>query len=197
MKHPLDSARLYRLWQWPFVAQKVRRFRERAILESSTQVLDIGCGPGTNSRLFAGTRYFGVDRDPGYIHAAAQLGMRVAVGDAAALPVRPGTQFDCVFVNSLTHHLTDAQVDAMLAHAVRVMHPLGRLHVIDLVVPEHGIARRLALADRGEHPRALAPLRDLLARHVVLDHEEPFRLTLATVPLWAMIYFSGTPRATV
>lgn len=194
MRHPLDSALLYRAWQWPFVAQKVACFRRRAALEPSTRVLDIGCGPGTNAGLFAGTRHIGLDRDAGYVRSAAGRGMRVMVGDAAALPLAAGAGFDCVFVNSLLHHLTDAQVESMLARVVQVMHPDGRLHVIDLVVPPRGIGRRLALADRGEHPRTLSALRTLLARHVALEHEEPFRLTLAGVPLWAMIYFCGSPR---
>ena len=195
MRHPLDVALLYRLWQLPFVDQKVLRFRRQTVLGSDTRVLDVGCGPGTNAALLAGTKYLGFDRDAAYIRAAHRLGLSAIVGDAVALPLRPVPAFDCVFVNSLLHHLSDAQVDALLAQASALLHAGGQLHVIDLVVPaQRGIARTLARSDRGEHPRALSDLRALLGRHFTLDIEEPFRLTLARVPLWAMVYFRGTAK---
>lgn len=192
MRHPLDLAPLYRLWQLPFVAQKVAAFRRQVVLGPTTRVLDIGCGPGTNGSLFAGTRYLGIDRDAGYIRSARQRGLQVMVGDAAALPLRPVQSFDCVLVNSLLHHLDDAQVRALLLRAASLVGARGQLHVIDLVVPaQRGIARSLALADRGDHPRTVPHLRSLLAQQFALDVEEPFRLTLAGLPLWAMIYFRG------
>lgn len=194
MKHPLELAPLYRLWQRPFVAQKVRSFRQRVALDVTTRVLDVGCGPATNASLFAATRYVGLDFDPNYVRSARALGLNVMVGDAGALPIRSAPIFDVVFVNSLLHHLTDEQVTAVMTRASRVLAPTGRLHVIDLHVPGTGIARRLALADRGEHPRELSHLRSLITPHFEVEHEETFRLSLAGIPLWAMVYFSGTPR---
>jgi SAM-dependent methyltransferase len=195
MRHPLDLAPLYLLWQLPFIAQKVRGFRQRAVLGPDTRVLDVGCGPGTNASLFAGTRYMGVDRNIGYIRSARQRGLQVLVGDAAALPIRVARPFDCVFVNSLLHHLDDTQVLALLTHAAALVRSQGQVHVIDLVVPERwGVARSLALADRGDYPRALPHLRSLVARHFDLDVEEEFRLTLVGLPLWAMVYYRGTAR---
>ncbi len=195
MRHPLDLAPLYRLWQLPFVAQKVAAFRRRMVLGPTTRVLDVGCGPGTNAVLFKGTHYVGIDRDRAYVRSARQRGMQVIAGDAAALPVRSGRPFDCVFVNSLLHHLDDAQVVSLLTHAATLIGANGYLHVIDLVVPEHrGIARSLAHADRGNHARSLEHLRSLLARHFDLDVEEPFRLRLAGLPLWAMVYYRGTAK---
>jgi len=195
MRHPLDLAPLYRLWQLPFVAQKVEAFRRRVVLEPATRVLDIGCGPGTNAKLFAGTDYVGIDRDLGYVRSACQRGLRVIAGDAAALPIRSDRPFDCVFVNSLLHHLDDGQALALLTSAATLVGPNGQLHVIDLVVPERrGIASALAHADRGEHPRTRSHLRSLLVRRFDLNVEEPFRLRLAGLPLWAMVYYRGTAR---
>ena len=146
--------------------------------------------------MFADTRYLGVDRNMGYVRSARARGIRVIAGDAAAIPIRSTQPFDCVFVNSLLHHLDDAQVLALLTHAAALVRSHGQVHVIDLVVPEgRGVARALALADRGDHPRTLPHLRSLVAQHFNLDVEEQFRLTLAGLPLWAMVYYRGRAKS--
>lgn len=194
MQRLLAHPRVYALWQAPFVRQKLAPFLACNEVAAIRRVLDVGCGPGTNAGLFVGKDYLGVDLDPGYVaRARARFGPRFRVGDAAALDVADFGAVDCLFVNSLTHHLDDTAAERLLCRTDLVTGD-GRLHLIDLHLPERGVSRRLALADRGEHPRPLDRLRDLVARHWVIDVEAPFALTLAGLDLWAMVYLRAAPR---
>ena len=67
----LERPGVYLAWQRPFVASKlapVWRHNDRSTIR---RVLDVGCGPGTNSAEFAGLDYLGVDLNPSYIAACA------------------------------------------------------------------------------------------------------------------------------
>ena len=191
MKHPLDTAGLYLAWQAPFVDQKMAPLRRRNPGLPFERVLDVGCGPGVNAGAFAHTDYLGIDLDAGYIATArARHGDRFLVGDAGNLQLPAGTAFDCVLVNSLLHHLDDAQVRALLRSVRHVLLPGGAIHVIDLFVPEAmGLPRTLARADRGRYPRPLSDLRALLASECDIRGEEEFTLHLGALTLWRMVYF--------
>lgn len=191
MKHPLDTAGLYLAWQAPFIAQKMAPLRRRHPGLRFQRVLDVGCGPGVNAGAFAHTGYLGVDLDAGYIATArARHGDHFLVGDAGDLRLPADAAFDCVLVNSLLHHLTDAQVRALLRSVRQVLLPDGAIHVIDLIVPtSSGVPRMLALADRGRHPRPLSDLRALLAAECDIRVEEEFTLHAGPVTLWQMVYF--------
>lgn len=184
----------YALWQAPFVAQKVAPFRHHNDPRSMQRVLDVGCGPGTNRSLFPTADYLGVDLDPGYVtRACARFGPQFRVGDAANLDVAGFAPVDCLFVNSLTHHLDDAALGGLLRRTELVT-ATGCLHVIDMYLPEAGIPRRLALADRGDHPRPLPALREAISRFWAIDTEHTFFLQLGGIRLWAMVYFRAHPR---
>ena len=196
MKHILDHPLMYAAWQAPFIAQKVAPFRRHNPGLPFGRVLDVGCGPGTNRALFADHAYVGLDLDSGYVaRSKRRSGGSVLVGDAARLPFRAGPLFDCVFINSLLHHLDDAQVRLLLHDASRLLTAGGTVHVIDLVVPEaRTLARALAGRDRGRHPRTLAALRRVLEEVLVPNVEQQFPLRLGPIALWQMVYVRGTPR---
>ena len=194
MKSLLAHPRLYAMWQAPFVRQKLGPVLAHNDLRRIDSVLDIGCGPGTNAALFATKAYRGIDIDAGYVaEARARHGERFVVGDASDLRVNEIEPADCVFVNSLTHHLTDEALRRLLER-VDLAAPGGRLHVIDLHLPRRGIGHWLARLDRGEHPRSLARLRELIEECWCVEVAEPFSLTLGPIPLWAMVYFRARPR---
>lgn len=195
MRRVLDHPRVYALWQAPFVHQKLAPFVAHNRLAAIRKVLDVGCGPGTNAALFADKEYLGIDLDAGYVERATRrFGPRFRQGDAGAMEVPDFAPVDCLFINSLTHHLDDATMERLLGRGDLVTGN-GKLHLIDLYLPPGGIARRLALADRGEHPRPLAELRALIDRHWAIEVEEPFTLRLAGIDLWAMVYFRAAPRS--
>lgn len=194
MRRLLELPGIYALWQAPFVEQKVAPFRRQNAPDTIGRVLDVGCGPGTNRPLFATAEYLGVDLDPKYVaRATARYGPRFRVGDAAALDVADFGPVDCLFTNSLTHHLDNDALRRLLDRTDLVT-PGGSLHLIDMYLPDGGIPRRLALADRGDHPRSLGDLRHAVERAWAIEIEHVFPLRLFGVTLWSMVYFRARPR---
>lgn len=188
----LESPAVYRLWQSLAMADRKLDPVSEADIASARRVLDLGCGPGTNAHRFAGAeRYVGVDLNPRYVASAGKRHPgRFLVGDAARLDL-PGESFDFVLVNSLLHHMDDAAVEAALDGIGALLEEDGRVHVLDLVLPEEpGVARWLARRDRGDHPRSLDAWRDLLGARFETIVFEPYALE-RVVPLWRMVYFKG------
>ena len=102
-------------------------------------------------------------------------------------------QFDFILMNSLLHHIDDAGADHILSQLTRMLSPDGRIHILDLVLPDHlSIALVLARKDRGQHPRPLAAWRTLFERHFKLELFEPYPLRAGRLTLWNMVYFRGS-----
>jgi SAM-dependent methyltransferase len=124
-------------------------------------VLDVGCGPATDTlplagRVAPGGRVMGVDHDPEMIAeaerraAAAGHGGEVEhrIADACALPFPDGA-FDAARSERLFLHL--AEPERALAEMVRVVRPGGRVVVLDtdwgtrsVDAPEPDLERRMA-----------------------------------------------------
>jgi SAM-dependent methyltransferase len=192
----LARPRVYLAWQRPFVATKlgpVWTHNERANIR---RVLDVGCGPGTNSAEFAGLDYLGVDINPAYIaHARRKHRGAFDVADVRTGSIPGQGTYDFVLLNSLLHHLDDDAASSLLSDVRRYVSADGHIHVIDLVLPERsGMPRLLALADRGGHPRSLAAWRALLSEHYDEVVFEPFAVPSRGPMLWSMVYFKGRPR---
>jgi SAM-dependent methyltransferase len=58
---------VYRLWQAPFLAQKLAPLFRHNDVPHAKHVLDVGCGPGSNTRWFLHADYVGLDLEPAYI----------------------------------------------------------------------------------------------------------------------------------
>jgi SAM-dependent methyltransferase len=189
LEHPL----VYRAWQAPFEAAKLRPVFRHNDLSRVSRVLDVGCGPGTNARDFRHAEYLGVDINPRYVaEARRRYGREFVVGDVTSWRPAAGARFDFILVNSLLHHLDDANVRRTLATLRDVLSEGGHLHLLELVLPaEPGMARLLARADRGHFSRSLEHWRALcedLFEPVVF---EPYELRGFGIALWNMIYFKG------
>jgi SAM-dependent methyltransferase len=192
----LELPLVYRTWQAPFASAKLKPFLANLDLASTRRVLDVGCGPGTNARVFAGAEYVGIDINPDYIRtAASRFPGRWVVGDVTDESVLPDQQFDCVFANSLMHHLDDEAVRSLLGRMARLTAPGGKVHVLDLVLPPHASAgRMLARLDRGRFARPLDRWRALFNEHLREERFQPYSFGLPYVPLWDMVYFTGVPK---
>jgi SAM-dependent methyltransferase len=192
----LEVPAVYRLWQAPFANAKLRPFLEHLDLKRVRRVLDVGCGPGTNAAVFREKEYVGIDVNPEYIATASRRHQgRFVVGDVADEQVLPNERFDCVFANSLMHHLPDEVVRSLLRRMARLTTPDGGVHVLDLVLPERvSAARLLARLDRGRFARPLGEWRALFTEHLEERHLELYPLGLPGVPLWWMVYFHGVAR---
>ena len=192
----LELPLVYRAWQAPFASAKLKPFLAHADLGRTRRVLDIGCGPGTNARVFAGCEYVGIDINPDYIRtASSRYPGRWVVGDVTDETIFPDQQFDCVFANSLMHHLDDGAVRNLLRRMARLTAAGGKVHVLDLVLPPNASAGRLlARLDRGRFARPIAHWRTLFTECLREELCEPYAYGLPFVPLWDMVYFAGVPR---
>jgi SAM-dependent methyltransferase len=140
--HPLTVAQLAQLDH--FHTRGILATTELASaadLESSTRVLDLGCGIGGPARYLAATfgcRVTGVDLSPAFIDTAVYLTARCGlservtfhVGDALQLPFENG-MFDRVFLQHVAMNIADRA--ALYAEIRRILVPGGRFATYDLV----------------------------------------------------------------
>jgi ubiquinone/menaquinone biosynthesis C-methylase UbiE len=105
--------------------------RRELRLEPGVRTLDLGCGPGTFSDLFAQEDYWGADLNPRYIEYARRACRgNFLVSDARKVNL-PDGQFDQVLIFAMLHHLPDSDVRQVLAEARRLLAPGGRALVIE------------------------------------------------------------------
>ena len=192
----LELPLVYQTWQAPFASAKLKPFLAYANLERTRRVLDVGCGPGTNARVFAGRDYVGIDINSDYIRTAASRHPgRWVVGDVTNETIFPNEQFDLVFANSLMHHLDDGAVRNLLGRMARLTAPGGKVHVLDLVLPaQPSTGRLVARLDRGRFARPIESWRALFNEHLREERFEPYAFGLPWLPIWQMVYFVGVPR---
>ena len=111
-------------------------------LESSTRVLDIGCGIGGPARYLAATfgcKVTGVDLSPGFIDAATYLTARCKLSDRVAFQIADALHLpfeDAAFDTVLLQHVAmniEART-ALYAGVGRILTPGGRFATYDLVL---------------------------------------------------------------
>lgn len=127
----------------------------RAFLEDVDyrSVVDIGCGPGTWTKLARGP-YLGIDNSASFIASARRRyrrrpDTRFVEGDATSL--EPDIPYDLALLISVLHHLDEAETE-------RLLHWIARkaryLFVLDLYpIESNPLSRFLYGMDRGDHIR--------------------------------------------
>ena len=192
----MENTLAYRVWQAPFAERKLAPFMAHNDLSQVRRVLDVGCGPGTNTHHFATADYLGIDFNAAYIESArARHGREFIVADVTTYEVAPDQRFDLIIANSLFHHIDTANTQRILAHLATLLSDDGHVHILDLVLPPRpSISRFLARADRGDYPRPLEEWRDIFSRSFEPVVFEPYPLGVAGVTLWDMVYFKGRAR---
>ena len=192
----MENTLAYRVWQAPFAERKLAPLYAHNDVATARRVLDVGCGPGTNTAHFAHADYLGIDFNPAYIDdARLRHGREFVVADVTKYEVAPDQRFDLILANSLFHHIDTASTQRILAHLATLLSDDGHVHVFDLVLPERpSISQFLARADRGEFPRPLEEWRSLFTAAFEPVVFEPYPLGAAGMTLWNMIYFKGRAR---
>ena len=186
----LEHPAVYAAWQAPFVAQKFapveRHLKDRRV----RRVLDVGCGPATNAPRFAGADYVGVDINEHYLAIArTKHPGRFVQADLQTADLSPLGSFDTILVNSFLHHLSDEAVTRILRQLQHLLEPDGRVHMLELVLPERrSVARLMARLDRGRFARPLEAWRVLFAAHF---DQVVFETYTVGPGLWSMLYFQG------
>lgn len=193
----LEYPLVYRLWQAPFAEQKFAALLAHNDLRRVRRVLDVGCGPGTNTHHFAQSDYLGVDLNERYVRTARQRHERNFVAaDVRGYRTKPGDRFDFVLVNSFLHHLATEQVLDILTHLGSLLTEDGHIHILELVLPEEiSMARLLARWDRGHFARPLNDWHTIFNQVFKPVTFEPYPLAAMGVTLWNMVYFKGRCRA--
>ena len=199
MRLPADvlaSASAYRVWQMPFAEQKFAPILRHNDLGTARRVLDVGCGPGTNTGYFGTADYLGLDINESYVaYARRRYRRRFLTADVCRYSGEGDGRFDFILINSFLHHIEDDAAVEILRRLAALLDPHGFVHILDLVLPaDPGVARFLARNDRGAFPRATSRWQAMFEevfRRVVF---EPYRLTLGGVTLWQMVYFKGGPK---
>jgi SAM-dependent methyltransferase len=191
-----EHTAVYRAWQAPFAERKFAPVRQHNDLSRVRRVLDVGCGPGTNTHWFAGMDYLGIDINPAYIaDARSRTGRTFIVADVTTYEVDPSERFDFIFLNSLLHHIDTASVRRLLAHLATLLADDGHIHILDLVLPDRpSIGKALAEWDRGDYPRPLVDWQELFGQHFEPTLVEPYPLGAFGLTLWNMVYFKGRRR---
>jgi len=192
----LEQTLVYRTWQAPFAEQKFLPVLERNDLTSVRRVLDVACGPGTNTRHFAHADYLGIDVNEKYIQdARRRYGREFLVADACKLDSVCKEPFDFILINSFLHHLNTKDVLEVLSSLDTRLAPDGHIHILELVLPEErSIARLLARWDRGDFSRPLPEWQALLSKVFTQVLFEPYSLSAMGTVLWKMVYFKGKPK---
>jgi len=189
----LEQTFVYSLWQAPFASAKLAPLLAHNDIDCARRVLDVGCGPGTNTPLFAHADYLGIDINPNYIaHAQRKYSRQFAVADASSYDQPIGTGYDVILVNSFLHHVGDSDAHTILRRLQSWLSPDGHMHLLELVLPEeHSLQRFMARRDRGEYPRHFEDWRAMFAQHLDIVVCEPYKLGTLGIKLWNMIYCKG------
>ena len=130
-------------WFEPGPSASVRLAVDERFLRPNSEVLDVGCGAGSNLLFLAerGFRVHGIDLSPGAIAAAraravqAQVAVDAQEGDALAIPFSEGT-LDAVVDIGCFHTLPFSRRDRYAREVHRVVRPGGSF-VLSWVAREH------------------------------------------------------------
>jgi SAM-dependent methyltransferase len=192
----LEHPWVYETWQAPFASEKFAPVARSLEGRAPGRVLDVGCGPGINAQRFAGAEYVGVDINDDYLTVArSKYRGHFMQADLEHADLSSLGQFDMILINSFLHHLQDSSVHRILGQVETLLDPNGRVHILELVLPEHlSVARVMARLDRGRYARPLDAWRELFASHFEPLSVEPYLLGKR---LWAMVYFQGRARRCV
>jgi len=189
----LEQTVVYSLWQAPFAAEKVAPVLKHNDLRSVRRVLDVGCGPGTNTKYFADSDYLGIDINPGYIDSARRKHNRAFIAaDVTAYEDDGAGKFDFILVNSFLHPINDADAHKVLSRLTQWLTPDGHLHIVELISSgDHSFARLLANWDLGKYLRRLEKWRDIFEKHMNIVVFEPYPIKLVGSTLWNMTCRKG------
>lgn len=193
----LENPLVYKLWQGPFVEQKLAPLRRSGAIANARRVLDVGCGPGTNTASFARSEYVGVDINPKYVeYARRRFGREFVAADITQSTLPGSGEFDFILVNSMLHHIDRDAAGVLLRNLSMLLSMDGYVHVLDIVLPERqwSVPWILARLDRGDFVRPLDELFTLVNNAFEIADFQRYPLSAGGITLWDFVYFKGRSR---
>lgn len=189
----MENTAAYSLWQAPFAGKKFAPILAYNDLRQARRVLDVGCGPGTNTPHFAHTNYLGIDHNLRYLqHARRRYGRDFLAADITRPALAPAARFDFILVNSFLHHIDTPGTCGILSEVDSLLTADGHVHILEPVLPPRpSVARLLARLDRGEFPRPVDEWKQIFGETFETEIFKPYQLTGLGATLWEMIYFKG------
>ena len=145
---------------------------------ADSRLIDVGGGTGLARDRVASRRYVCLDLDLQKLHRfrGKRRGLAVAA-DATACPFNTAC-FDGVLCTKVAHHLSDAELETMLAETARILKPGGILILADPVRSSRWMSRVLWRLDRGSFPRSAAEIRRALPVEYGVTAWEEFRVRI-------------------
>ncbi len=188
----LEHTFVYRMWQAPFAEQKFAPVLAHNDLGAVRRVLDVACGPGTNTGHFANSDYLGIDLKRNAIFGT-RMRVRNAISSSQTFALFEFVErISLILVISFLHHLANPEVAAILTHLRTLLTEDGHIHFLELVMPQQAsIARWLARSDRGKYARPLEEWEHIFGGFFDPVVVEAYPLVGFGATLWNMIYFKG------
>ena len=140
------------------------------------KILDIGCGPASQTHRFIDSNYLGIDLSAGYIKEANDKYQEYENINFLCTDVNTffGSEknlqekFDLIILCGILHHLSDNEVESTLAPLRNLLNPDGGVRTLDGVYTDSQskIARWILSKDRGKFVRTVADYESLIIRHL-------------------------------
>ncbi|MBF0363782.1 MAG: class I SAM-dependent methyltransferase [Oligoflexia bacterium] len=189
----LESPRIYNAWSCSLNKQRLNAIAKilasKGIEAKNISILDIGCGPGSNSEFFSNCNYLGLDINPTYIHHAQKKypQLKFKISDVTKLK-RENNQglYNLVIVNSFLHHLSDEQANILLLKITELVNSDGRLIVLEPLSAEKKTYFRYCLMklDRGHYIREWESYQKLLETHFTIETKAIYPLKIGWITGW-------------
>lgn len=159
-KQALEIGSIYNFFSWLISKlgySKLFLFSKYLPYTPGEKILDLGCGPGTNSKFFMPNDYYGLDISRHYIQQATinSPNHQFFCGDFLQLDQLWENSFDIVLMSGLLHHLPDDQASAFINKAYSLLKQGGKLIAIENCVhaKQARLKKKIILLDRGEFVR--------------------------------------------
>ena len=155
-------------------AMSATSFREKIvkkyITKHNVKVLDIGCGPAEILDVLPKIQYYGFDINPIYINSAKKkyknrgkfFCKKFTNKDTKHLP-----KFDHVMLLGVLHHLSDNEINTLMANIKKVLKRKGNIITLDniFIKNQNFIARFLIQMDKGNNVRSKSGYLNILKKH--------------------------------
>ncbi len=178
----------YSLWSSMFDPSKMTAMKNVLPKLDGLRVLDVGCGPATNTKIFESCDYTGIDINERYIQTAQAKypSLKFMVQDASRLTL-PQHSFDLVIINSMIHHLNDQEAKALFNHLKLFLKKEGRIIISEplKVNPDRRFKHFMMTMDRGGFFRSFEQYEKLFCEGFSVDQE--FRYSLKAFSLWPQV----------